>query len=112
MTRQEMLDSLGTIARSGTARFAAVRPLVLVSPHHAACSSALPCAPAGLLLSGGMLWQAMQEAKGDTSLIGKFGVGFYSSFLVADRVEVQSKSNDDESQWHFESALGSSSFKV
>ena len=56
--------------------------------------------------------QALKESKGDANLIGRFGVGFYSSFLVADRVVVQTKSDSDPKQWRYESAIGSSSFKV
>ncbi|KAK9804487.1 hypothetical protein WJX73_008885 [Symbiochloris irregularis] len=77
MTRQDLVDSLGTIARSGTARFA----------------------------------EALKESKGDANLIGRFGVGFYSSFLVADRVVVQTKHSDDK-QWRWESTIGSSSYKI
>lgn len=55
MTRQEVIDHLGTIARSGTAEFLAQ-------------------------LSG--------DQKRDAALIGQFGVGFYSAFIVADEVEV------------------------
>eukprot|EP00873_Tetraselmis_striata_P043563 jgi/Tetstr1/463827/TSEL_008641.t1 len=78
MTKAELMDSLGTIARSGTAKFA----------------------------------QAVKESKGDANLIGKFGVGFYSSFLVADRVTVQTKSVDDDTQWVWESTVGSTNFSI
>lgn len=69
MTKQQLIDNLGTVARSGTTEFV----------------------------------ENEAKEKGELALIGQFGVGFYSVYLVAESVTVVSKNNDDPTQHVWES---------
>ena len=55
----------------------------------------------------------MLQSKSDgENLIGKFGVGFYSAFLVADKITVSSKNAADDKAWTWESEIGASSYTI
>jgi molecular chaperone HtpG len=68
MNRAELIENLGTIARSGTAAF---------------------------------VNQLSGDARKDMSLIGQFGVGFYSAFMVAEKVEVKSRKAGESEGWRW-----------
>jgi molecular chaperone HtpG len=78
MNRQDLIDNLGTIARSGTSAF---------------------------------VQQLSGDASKDVKLIGQFGVGFYSAFMVADRLEVLSRKAGETEGWRWTSA-GTGDFTV
>ncbi len=70
MNEQDLMDNLGTIAKSGTKAF---------------------------------VEQLTGDAKKDSNLIGQFGVGFYSVFMVADKVDVITKKAGEDQAWMFSS---------
>ena len=72
MGRQDLIDNLGTVARSGTRAF----------------------------------MSKLSEAKDGAGLIGQFGVGFYSAFMVADRIEVVSRHAGAKEAWAWTSSGG------
>lgn len=77
MTKEELSDHLGTIAKSGSKEFL----------------------------------EKMSDAKGDIDIIGQFGVGFYSAFMVAKKVTVLTKSVNSDKAYLFESE-GLDSFTI
>eukprot|EP00250_Pteridium_aquilinum_P008913 c18303_g1_i1 orf=309-2696(-) len=81
MTKQDLIDSLGTIAQSGTAKF--VKAL-----------------------------KENKEMSNDNNLIGQFGVGFYSAFLVSEKVVVSTKSPKSDRQFVWEGEADSSSYVI
>jgi len=78
MSHDELVDNLGTIARSGTAAF---------------------------------VEQIGADGKGDSNLIGQFGVGFYAAFMVADKVTVTSRRAGASKAWQWQSD-GKGSFDI
>ena len=80
MSKQEMMDNLGTIARSGSKAF---------------------------------MEQMKDQGQSDpNAIIGQFGVGFYSAFMVADKIEVFSKSSDSESVGHHWESDGTGTYNI
>ena len=78
MNESDLIESLGTIARSGTRAF---------------------------------LDRLSEDAKKDSNLIGQFGVGFYSAFMVAEKIEVLSRKAAEDAAWKW-SSDGTDSFDI
>ena len=70
MTKEDLVKNLGTIAKSGTSEFLS------------------------------KMNEMQTEGQSTSELIGQFGVGFYSAFLVADKVIVSSKHNNEIGRAH------------
>ncbi|KAK8947621.1 hypothetical protein KSP40_PGU015485 [Platanthera guangdongensis] len=99
MTKEELIKNLGTIAKSGTSGIinGFLNPIsffgYFLQLFHDDPVEGIPMITDALLVPAFM--EKMQSS-GDMNLIGQFGVGFYSVYLVADYVEVISKHNDDK----------------
>jgi len=78
MNEADLIDSLGTIARSGTKAF---------------------------------LEKLAEDAKKDSNLIGQFGVGFYSAFMVAEKIDVISRKANEDGAWKW-SSDGKEGFEI
>jgi len=98
MTSEDLIRNLGTIAKSGT-KGTLTLPLSLSLPHPYLLTHCCCCCCITEFL------EKVDQTNAD-SFIGQFGVGFYSSFLVADEVIVVSKNNNDD-QHIWRSTLGS-----
>ena len=79
MSRHELIENLGTVARSGTRKF---------------------------------LDAMAEDKRGDAQLIGQFGVGFYSAFIVADQVSVTSRRAGSDEAWSWHCTAGGDEFSV
>ncbi len=93
MSHDELIDNLGTIARSGTEAF--VKQMAEAQDGEGADEEDAQDGPAGLA----------------AGLIGQFGVGFYSSFMVAKRVDVVTRRADEAEGWRWRSD-GTGSFTI
>ena len=79
MTKDELVNNIGTIAHSGTTEF---------------------------------IKQMSEEGKKDINLIGRFGVGFYSVFMAAEKVEITTKSANKEEPAYLWTSDGQGSFEI
>lgn len=82
MTREELINNLGMIARSGSKKFLE------------------------------QLKEAGGGVENSSNIIGQFGVGFYSAFMVADKVEVFTRSSNVDSQGLRWASDGSGSYEI